>query len=174
MSKDKIFFDRLRFYAYHGIFRHEELRGQHFELDLELCCDLSRAGQSGLLQDSIDYGQLYQLVKTIIRGRRFPILEQLGSCICTEILQQFPVATEVILRLRKPEAPLEGGLIPDEELGQGGGIIAKRNCASQLREGSSTALPDKLPNWNSGFFGPGGSVGIELRRRRESTDESSP
>ncbi|WGK70141.1 dihydroneopterin aldolase [Candidatus Haliotispira prima] len=144
---DKIFFQKLRFYAYHGIFLHERLRGQYFELDLEVSCDLSPAGSSGRLEDSVDYSRLYQLVKAVVTGRCFSLLETLGSCICREILEQFGTVREVTLRLYKPEAPLEGGLIADELL-------------DEEKTGA-------LAQWNHGLFGPGGSVGIELRRQRQ-------
>ena len=139
---DKIFFQNLRFYGYHGVFRHEELRGQYFELDLELACDLRLAGHSGQTAPSIDYARIYQLVKTIVTERCFGLLEALGECLCTEILASFPKIENVMLRLRKPEAPLEGGIVADQ------------------------LLDAVVPPWKPGLFGPGGGVGIELQRSR--------
>ena len=142
---DKIFFKRLRFYGYHGVFAHEIMRGQHFEIDLELGCDLLRVAQTDSLSESSDYGEIYVLIKEIVTTRRFAMLEALGGCICEEIFAHFPKIEEILLRLRKPDAPLEGGLLPDE--------AAKE---------SKTALPD----WEVGQFASGGSLGIELHRTR--------
>lgn len=149
---DKIFFDRLRFYGYHGVFAHEALRGQHFEIDLELGCDLLCAAQSDNLGESSDYGEIYALVKQIVTTRRFALLEGLGGCICEEIFARFPKIEQIVLRLRKPEAPLEGGVLADEAAASGKAA---------------------LPPWNGGQFAPGGSLGIELRRTRKAQNVHS-
>ena len=151
---DKIFFERLRFYGHHGVFAHETLRGQHFELDLELGCDLLRAAQTDSLSESSDYGEIYALVKQIVTTRRFALLEGLGGCICEEIFARFPKIEQIFLRLRKPEAPLEGGVLADAAIERG-----------------QTGLP-LLPPWEMGQFAPGGSLGIELRRTRSQSSQS--
>ena len=115
---DKIFFRNLRFYGYHGVFQHEKLRGQYFELDVELGCELQSAGRSGQLGNSIDYGALYQFVKMVVTEQRFSLLEELGEYLCEQILEQFTKAESIVLRLRKPEAPLENGIIPDRILAE--------------------------------------------------------
>ncbi|MEM9423536.1 MAG: dihydroneopterin aldolase [Spirochaetota bacterium] len=165
--QDKIFFHNLRFYAYHGVFRHEEIRGQYFELDLELSCNLQKSGCTGQLSDSIDYGEVYHLVKTIVTEQRFALLEALGEHLCAQILEQFSPIQNVMLRLRKPEAPLEGGILSID-------------AAESIEENKGAAEPElrqeldqELRNtpWNCGLFGPGGSVGIELHRSRPLSQE---
>ncbi len=147
LKMDKIFFQNLRFYGYHGVFQHEKLRGQYFELDIELSCELESAGRSGQIESSIDYCALYQFVKMIVTERNFNLLEELGNYICEKILERFTKVENIILRLRKPEAPLENGIISDQ-------ILAETMFCC-------------LPPWKLGYFGSGGSVGIELHRSRQ-------
>ena len=46
MPTDYIRLNDMRFYAYHGVFPEEKKLGQRFEIDLEISCDLSKAGQN--------------------------------------------------------------------------------------------------------------------------------
>ena len=158
---DKIIFSNLRFWGWHGAFRHEQLRGQYFELDLELSCDLLPAGLSDRLEDGTDYGRLYDCVKAVVCERRFHLLEALGDCICREVLERFPSILAMRLRLRKPQAPLEGGILPDEYWD-----MPNASWSVKAEPGDQSASAP-IPAWNSGAFGPGGSVGIEIFRRRE-------
>ena len=65
MPSDKIRLDGMAFYGYHGVRPAEREFGQRFLVDLEVTRDLTRAGESDDLKDTVSYSELFDLVKDI-------------------------------------------------------------------------------------------------------------
>ncbi|WP_258360295.1 dihydroneopterin aldolase [Moorella sulfitireducens (nom. illeg.)] len=107
MAKDKIILDGLAFYAYHGCQPAEAELGQPFIVDVELYLDLAPAGQADDLQATVNYDTVYQLIREIVTGQRYKLLEALAESVAQKILTCFPVE-EVLVRVKKPRAPLPG------------------------------------------------------------------
>ena len=104
---DKIYFQRMSFYGYHGVFPAEAELGQRFYVDLELDLDLSRAARSDDLHDTVNYADVYALVKEIVEGERFKLVEALTGRIAEQLLASFPFA-EVKVKVTKPDPPIHG------------------------------------------------------------------
>ncbi|MEW5767828.1 MAG: dihydroneopterin aldolase [bacterium] len=104
---DKIIISGIVFYGYHGTSEAERELGQKFHLDVEIKADLSLAGRSDRLEDTIDYQKVYWLVKEVERDKKYRLLEALAEDIASAILKQFPVQ-EVLVRIKKPQVPLAG------------------------------------------------------------------
>jgi 7,8-dihydroneopterin aldolase/epimerase/oxygenase len=96
------------FYAYHGVLSDEQHLGGKFQVDVELHCDLSRGAKSDSLKDTVDYERVYDCIRGIVVGRKFMLLERLGSEITGGILSQFPKVQRVVVRVRKPGAAVKG------------------------------------------------------------------
>jgi 7,8-dihydroneopterin aldolase/epimerase/oxygenase len=95
----------IRGYGYHGALPEENTLGQWFEVDLRLWLDLTQAGQSDRLEDTIDYGKVVATVQHLIKTTRFALLERLASAIAEAILQAGTI-TEVQVCLTKVTAPI--------------------------------------------------------------------
>lgn len=104
---DKILLNQLSFYAYHGALPEENTLGQRFFVDVELRLDLSKAGKTDDLRDSIDYGSVYTVIKDVVEKERFRLIEALGERIAGRLLTEFNVP-EVMVRVRKPDPPIAG------------------------------------------------------------------
>lgn len=111
---DRIRLVNMVFYAYHGVFAAERRLGQRFEVDVDLAADLRRAGQSDDLADTLNYAEVYNVVKNAVTERPYHLLEALAERIAGDILASFEVA-EVTVRVRKPGAPV-GGLLDYAEV----------------------------------------------------------
>jgi len=96
------------FYAYHGVLSDEQNLGGKFQVDVELHCDLSRGAKSDSLKDTVDYERVYDCIREIVVGRKFFLLERLGSEITKGILDHFPRVERVVVRVRKPGAAVKG------------------------------------------------------------------
>ena len=59
----------MNFFAYHGVYPDEKKNGQNFIVDLELYTDLSTAGKSDNLKHTIDYSNVYEIIKQIMETR---------------------------------------------------------------------------------------------------------
>lgn len=105
---DKIILKDLGFYGYHGVFEEEKKLGQKFFIDIKLYGDFREAGKNDDLSKSVHYGEVYELVKTIVEDRSYDLLEALAENICKEVLESFDLVEKIKLRVKKPEAPVAG------------------------------------------------------------------
>lgn len=107
---DRIVLADMVFQARHGVHAREKLTAQRFEIDVELETDLQPAGLEDDLQRTLDYGRVYETVRTIVESTTFNLIEALAEAIAHELLADFPALDEVVVRLRKPEVDLGGPL----------------------------------------------------------------
>lgn len=107
MSHDRLTLKNMIFYGYHGVFAAEKELGQRFEVDVDLFLDLYQSGSSDDLDLSINYVEVYTLVKDIVEERQFNLVEALAETIAGEIIAAYPV-DKVGIRVRKPSPPGSG------------------------------------------------------------------
>lgn len=105
---DRIVLKNLSFYGYHGVLIEEKKLGQKFYIDLEIYTDLRDACSSDDVNDTINYKLVYDIVKNIVENKKFNLLEKLADEIIYEIFKRFCSIDEIIVRIRKPEAPVNG------------------------------------------------------------------
>lgn len=96
------------FYAYHGVLSDEQNLGGKFEVDVELHCDLSRGARTDSLRQTVDYVRVYDCIKKLVLGKKYFLLESLASTIASGLLKEFTKIQKVIVRVRKPGAPVKG------------------------------------------------------------------
>jgi len=104
---DKIYFNGMSFYGYHGVFEAEAQLGQRFFVDLVLSLDLSRAGASDDLHDTVNYADIFSEVAKIVEGERYKLIETVAARIADRLLESFPIA-EVRVKVTKPHPPING------------------------------------------------------------------
>ena len=103
---DRIILKDLGFYGYHGVYAEEAKLGQRFFIDLEIGLDLSLPASTDRLSTGTSYGDVYDVVKAAFEARRTKLLEALGQNIVDALFAAFPGVNWVIIRIRKPEAPI--------------------------------------------------------------------
>ena len=103
---DRIILKDLGFYGYHGVFAEEAKLGQRFFIDLELGVDLSAPAATDRLSTGISYAEIYDVVKSAFETRRMKLLEALAQNIVDAIFQAFQGVEWIVIRVRKPEAPI--------------------------------------------------------------------
>ena len=109
MASDRLVLKNMVFYGYHGVFAAEKELGQRLEVDVELQLDLRPAAAADDLELSVNYVEVYTLVKEIVEEREFGLLEALAEAIAGEILAAYSVEA-VGVRVRKPFPP-SGGIL---------------------------------------------------------------
>ncbi|MDD3652695.1 MAG: dihydroneopterin aldolase [Desulfotomaculaceae bacterium] len=105
---DKIILAGMEFYGYHGILPQEQFLGQKFTVDVELSLELEQAGYSDTPEQAVDYASVFDMVRTIIEGRPRKLLESVAEAIAESVLKRFPAVKEILVRVKKPHAPLPG------------------------------------------------------------------
>ena len=104
---DVIHLRGLDFYAYHGAMPEEQVLGQRFVVDMDLYCDLSKAGVSDNVEDTIHYGEVYQVIKACVTEEKYQLIERLAEVIARRVLAQF-ACLSVRVEVHKPQAPVPG------------------------------------------------------------------
>ncbi|MFZ5969375.1 MAG: dihydroneopterin aldolase [Bacillota bacterium] len=105
---DKIVMKNLCFYGYHGAMPEENVLGQKFMVDIALFLDLKKAGETDKVENTVHYGETYELVKDIVENRKYNLIEALAEAISNEIIAQFPLVEEIEVVIKKPGAPVKG------------------------------------------------------------------
>jgi dihydroneopterin aldolase len=111
VHRDRVFLERIRCYAYHGVNPEERTLGQRFEVDISLSADLRPAGVSDDLRETISYSEVYRLVNEIVEGQPRNLIESVAEDIAMHLLTRFSRAQEVTVTVRKPEAPIRGSFV---------------------------------------------------------------
>ncbi|HEY8364611.1 MAG TPA: dihydroneopterin aldolase [Haloplasmataceae bacterium] len=105
---DKIILKGLEFYGYHGVLPEEQVIGQKFIIDVEIYTDLHEAGLTDKVEKTVNYAEVYQILKLIVEKRKYQLLEALAENCAKEILKSYPQIKEVLITVYKPQAPVAG------------------------------------------------------------------
>jgi dihydroneopterin aldolase len=97
----------MEFYAYHGCFKEEQLIGTWFVVDLFLTTDTTSAEQTDNLHETVNYLELYQVVKREMEVNS-KLLEHVGRRILKAVHDQFPSVEKARIKVRKMNPPLGG------------------------------------------------------------------
>ena len=102
---DRIVLQGLEFHGYHGVFEEEAKMGARFVVDVELSVDLPQADD---LRQTVDYSQVYALVREEVTEKRYKLIEVLAARLARVLLEREPLVSSVLVRVHKPHAPLPG------------------------------------------------------------------
>jgi dihydroneopterin aldolase len=88
-----------------GVTEAERQMRRPVRLDLELGFDLRPSGQTDDLSQTIDYGEIYEVVEKVAGGREHKLVEALGERIADALFENFPVeSVQLTVRKSKPIA----------------------------------------------------------------------
>ena len=104
---DKICLKGLRFYACHGVYAEEKKRKQLFTVHIEIDLDTRAASSTDCLDNSVDYGRIYMLVKQVMEENCFNLLETLAERIAALLLEA-ELVQNVRVEVEKNHAAYEG------------------------------------------------------------------
>ncbi len=85
-----------------GVYEEEREHGQAISLDLELELDLSQAGFSDRLEDTLSYVDVSLYVQELARARPYHLIEHLCNVITEGLLAKFPKLLAVGIEIHKP------------------------------------------------------------------------
>ncbi|MGW8122947.1 dihydroneopterin aldolase [Roseivirga echinicomitans] len=107
MNSDKVALEGMEFYAYHGFYEEERKIGNRYTIDLEVTTDFSKAAKQDDLSGTIDYVQLYEVVKSEME-KSAKLLEKLGQEIIDRIFIEFSAVSEIKVSVSKHNPPFGG------------------------------------------------------------------
>lgn len=105
---DNITLRQMQFYGYHGLFPEENKLGQRFIVDVQLFLSLEKAGKSDQMNDSIDYGKVYEVIQAIVEGEAMHLIEAVAEKIAGQLLGEFALLQALQVKVIKPDPPIQG------------------------------------------------------------------
>jgi len=98
---------KMLFHAYHGVLKQEQIVGNNYRIDLKLFLDLGKAIGSDNLEDTVNYADIFGIVKEEMAIPSH-LLEHVAGRIARKIHQNYPNISKITLRLAKIHPPVEG------------------------------------------------------------------
>jgi dihydroneopterin aldolase len=98
---------RMEFFAHHGHLPEERLLGNYFYVDVTADADLSKAMETDCLDDTVNYQQIYEVVK---REMEIPsqLLEHVTGRIVKALYAEVPDIKRLSVKVAKQNPPLGG------------------------------------------------------------------
>ena len=103
---DKIKIENLEVFANHGVFPEETKLGQKFLVSCVLYLDTRRAGTTDLLEESVNYGTICQLITAQMKKKTFQLIEAVAEHLAEEILVFDERIRRIDVEIKKPWAPI--------------------------------------------------------------------
>lgn len=100
-----IFLEDVRFYAYHGVVPQETIVGNEFIINLQLTVDFSHAAATDEVADTVSYADVYAVLKEEMAVSS-KLLEHVCGRIVGRLLREFPIVSEVNIKLAKRNPPM--------------------------------------------------------------------
>ena len=105
MGGDRILLEGIEIPAALGVTAAERKMRRPVTLDIEVERDLSQAGQSDRIGDTLHYGRIFDVVEDVAANREHKLVEALAERIASAVLAAFEAdAIEVTVRKPKPIA----------------------------------------------------------------------
>jgi dihydroneopterin aldolase len=117
---DRIVLSEMVFYGRHGVSDEERAEVQEIDVDVELEADLSPAGASDELAQTVNYSRVFAACREVVEEGSFHLLEAIAEAVARRLLTDNQRIEAVTVRVRKPGVPIDG------VLGYAGVVIERR------------------------------------------------
>jgi dihydroneopterin aldolase len=107
-SPDLLVLEGMSFYGYHGDTEAERTLGNRFHVDAEIRMDLSAAGRSDDIADTLDYSRAFAMVRTIVEDQQYSLIEAIAARVAERLLAE-PGVLSVRIRVGK-QPPIAGAI----------------------------------------------------------------
>ncbi len=104
---DKIILKGAQFHGKHGVSPEERIVGGRIIVDVEIEYDLTRAGISDTIENTISYADVFKVVRHLVEDTESLLLEALARKICEALFERFPMDA-VTINVRKQPPPIRG------------------------------------------------------------------
>ena len=97
----------LEFFAYNGVSAEEQKIGNRYAVDINIVTDFSQAAESDKLKETVDYGDLYVLIRDVM-SQKHKLLEHIGNSIILKIRDKYPDIEQIEVSVSKFNPPIGG------------------------------------------------------------------
>lgn len=97
----------LEFFAYHGAYAEEQKIGNRYAVDVHIDTDLSLAAETDKLKETVNYEDVYLIVKSVMQ-QKHKLLEHIGHSIINQIRMVYPNIQSIRVEVSKFNPPIGG------------------------------------------------------------------
>jgi 7,8-dihydroneopterin aldolase/epimerase/oxygenase len=103
---DRLQLEGMEFFGHHGDLDAERELGSRIYVDVEIAADLSVAGRSDRIDDTLDYVRCFEIVRGVVEEGQHRLLETVAERVAAALLEE-PRAESVRVRVAK-QPPIAG------------------------------------------------------------------
>ena len=103
---DEIHIDKLEVFAHHGVYPKETEEGQIFYVNAVLYLNTRRAGESDVLEHTVNYGEVCRFITEWMQENTCHLLEAVAERMARAILLKYRLLSAIDLEIVKPFAPV--------------------------------------------------------------------
>ena len=92
----------MSFQGRHGVREAERAHPQEFKVDVEVQCDLTKAGLTDKLAHTVDYSRIRAIAKEVLEGESAQLIETLAARIADQVLQLPSVEAVSVCVAKRP------------------------------------------------------------------------
>lgn len=107
MEKGIIQINNVKLYAYHGCLEEEALIGANYIVDIEIVTDYSLAAKNDDLKMTVDYCDVYQIVKREMKVRS-NLIEHVAERVANALKKEINRIDKVNVKVTKIAPPVNG------------------------------------------------------------------
>lgn len=97
----------MEFHAFHGCLESERTEGNLFKVDFRAEADLRMAAESDSLEDTVNYGEIYDIIRAEMAVPS-DLLEHVAGRIVRAIASRFPGLGTFSVKVSKKNPPVDG------------------------------------------------------------------
>lgn len=98
------------FYGHHGVHPEERKLGQRFIVNFSFRTDDKLDQSISSIDDTIDYTQVYDIIKDVLEKEEFHLLENCANVILDKVMDSFKGIISSEIKIQKPSVPIKGSL----------------------------------------------------------------
>lgn len=129
----------MKFHGFTGCLPEEKVNGQTFIVTVDMCFERNKGAVTDNLEDTVNYAELYELIKRFVTTSKGDLIENLAYEIGGIILNYTMLPDSVVVTVSKPEAPVEGDFRTMEV-----SIERKRSQANKMIHNAVLALGSNM------------------------------
>ena len=103
----EISIEGMQFFAYHGYYDEEQIKGNNYIVDLFVNYNIEDATRTDNLNDTLNYELLYDEV-VVVMNEKHKLLEYVCKMIISRIENKFPNLFQISVKVSKLNPPIKG------------------------------------------------------------------
>lgn len=103
----RIAIQNMQFHGFHGCLPEEAVIGTTYTVCVEFVFDIKTAAHNDSLEDTIDYGEVFDICKTVMLQRQ-KLIETVACKMFESLKNRFVMAQSIQLKLCKWHPPING------------------------------------------------------------------